>query len=159
MVTKSNQRQPQPDLTIDSIRRRTKELWIFGILLLLVSSAHCNRGPREVRIDVVIASGQLKTREIYVPADTRVAITLRNRDDGPQKQPHGFVLVQPGAVPSPKPTDILAQGPLVDPGQNSTFRFFAPTPGNYEFLCTGPGHKPAQNGQPSTVMRGKFIVQ
>jgi azurin len=77
------------------------------------------------------------------------------------------VVVQPGmvdlvgaaaaSVPAsedhvPKHSAILFASKLSKPGETLTFTFDAPKePGNYEFLCTTPGH--------FALMRGKLIVQ
>lgn len=123
----------------------------------------CNRGPRQFRIDVNVSAAGFDKRELYVPANTEVRLTLRNRDSGPQKAARSFYLVQPGTIPegaeSPKPADILAQGPAIAPGQLATFRFAAPTSGNYEFFCSSVGGSGPQGSSPQTVFRGKFVVQ
>lgn len=123
----------------------------------------CNRAPREFRIDVNIDAAGLDKRELYVPANTRVAITLRNRDTSPAATARTFYLVQPGTIPeglaSPKPADVFAQGPAIAAGKSATFRFAAPTSGNYEFFCTSVGGASPPGGNSPTVLRGKFVVQ
>ena len=48
-------------------------------------------------------------------------------------------------------SDIIAASDLADPGQTVTLEFKAPKKGNYEFMCTYPGH--------SGIMRGYFFVK
>jgi hypothetical protein len=154
MVTPPSWRQH-----LSAAARRCLAILLPLLLSLALPLFGCNRGPREVRIDVSIASGQLDKRELYVPVNTRVAITLRNRDSGPAATARSFVLVEPGAGPTPKPTEILAQSPVIAPGQIATFRFAAPSSGNYEFFCSAVAAKPLPSGGSPTVLRGKFVVQ
>ena len=138
-------------------------------IFLTILFVGCNRGPREVRIDVTIGPAGLDKRELYVPANTQVAITIRNRDVAQRTtatetttsppRSFNFVLVQPGAVEAPRPADILAQGPVIAPGRSVTFRFAAPTSGNYEFFCSAIGGAAPSSGTSPTVLRGKFVVQ
>ena len=48
-------------------------------------------------------------------------------------------------------SDIIAASDLADPGQTVILEFKAPSKGNYEFMCTYPGH--------SGIMRGYFFVK
>ena len=87
--------------------------------------------------------------------------------------PHNVVFVQPGArqevanaaqnmkpgaldkqgrafIPKDR-AKIIAATKVVEPGQKETLKFTAPTEkGDYEYVCTLPGH--------FAVMNGKFIV-
>jgi hypothetical protein len=159
-------------------RRQRLSAWVrscltLGLAIFLTSGlVGCNRGPREVRIDVTIGPSGLDRRELYVPANTQVAITLRNRDTAQAAamttpSPSGvtpprsftFVVVQPGALEAPRPADIVAQGPVIAPGKSVTFRFPAPTSGNYEFFCSAGGAPALPGSNSPTVLRGKFVVQ
>lgn len=133
---------------------------IVLLIGLLTVVAGCNRGPREVRIDLAIIAGQLNKRELYVPVNTQVALTLSNRDTQPSAgRSFVFVLVQPGATFAPQPADILARSPVIAPGRSATFRFAAPSSGNYEFFCSSGAVMPASSDSSQTVLRGKFVVQ
>ncbi|MBI3850480.1 MAG: c-type cytochrome [Verrucomicrobia bacterium] len=94
---------------------------------------------------------------IVVEAGKPVAIVLINDD----AMPHNLVVTMPGAVEeigtaaekmSPEPdtqghlyippsSKILHATKLVDPGQQTKLSFTAPTePGDYQYVCTFPGH-------------------
>lgn len=141
-------------------------LRLGGVIVLgsgLTIGTACNRGPRQFRVDVNVSAAGFDKRELYVPVNTEVTLTFRNRDTGPAATARSFYLVQPGTIPEgaepPKPADILAQGPAIAPGKLATFRFAAPTSGNYEFFCSSVGGTSPQGGSPQTVFRGKFVVQ
>ena len=51
----------------------------------------------------------------------------------------------------PSNENIIAASDLAQPGETITLEFKAPKKGNYEFVCTYPGH--------SESMRGYFIVK
>jgi plastocyanin len=152
-------------------RRRAGLLALAIALGLGLTGLGCNREPREVRLDLTIGSsatgGALRYQPaaLYVPVGTRVAVTLYNRAPAPSEA-HNFVLVQPGSVelvaslaltatalPGHVPSHeaVIASSPLLQPGEHATFRFMAPAPGAYEFLCSEPGLPP--------LLRGRFIVE
>lgn len=99
-------------------------------------------------------------------AGSRVRLVFRNSDD----MLHNFVLCAPGrgeAVGNaalalgldgaaknyvPETADVLFHTALILPGGSDTIFFAAPaTPGDYEFICSFPGH--------ATLMRGIFRVE
>ena len=51
----------------------------------------------------------------------------------------------------PNNTNVIAGSDLANPKETIIFEFNAPKKGNYEFLCTYPGH--------SEMMRGYFFVK
>jgi len=51
----------------------------------------------------------------------------------------------------PNNTNVIAGSDLANPKETIVFEFNAPNKGNYEFLCTYPGH--------SEMMRGYFFVK
>jgi azurin len=92
-----------------------------------------------------------------VQAGKPVQIVLDNTDN----MPHNLVITTPGAVTQvgmqagtmtapddpkakafiPEMPQVLESTPLVQPGESVTLSFTAPAkPGNYNFLCTYPGH-------------------
>jgi azurin len=94
---------------------------------------------------------------IVVEAGKPVAIVLINDD----AMPHNVVVVAPGAVEElgpatekmlpvpdaqgrfyiPDSPKVLHATKLVDPGQQAKLSFMAPeTPGDYQYVCTFPGH-------------------
>ena len=51
----------------------------------------------------------------------------------------------------PNNSNVIAGSDLANPGETIILEFDAPKKGNYEFLCTYPGH--------SEMMRGYFFVK
>jgi len=47
--------------------------------------------------------------------------------------------------------DVIAASDLAMPGETVVLEFKAPSKGNYEYLCTYPGH--------GEIMRGYFFVK
>lgn len=84
---------------------------------------------------------------------TLVLLTFNNVSTVNQ---HNWVLVKNGAKDAvaargtaagaandwlqPGDSDVIANTRLVNPGGEAEFRFSAPPPGNYQFVCTFPGH-------------------
>jgi azurin len=104
--------------------------------------------------------------EIRATAGQKVKITLNNKATD-ETMIHNMVIIQPGTaekvglgsvdaglekefvVDDPA---VIAHSGLVKPGETTTFEFTAPaTPGEYEFICSYPGHY--------MMMKGKFIVE
>lgn len=105
------------------------------------------------------------TELITVKAGTRLRLTFRNSDD----MLHNFVLANPGRATAigqaaldlgldgaarnyvPDSPDVLYHTALLQPGTSESIFFVVPEkPGDYEFLCTFPGH--------FQLMRGIFRV-
>ena len=105
---------------------------------------------------------------IVVEAGKPVELVLINED----AMPHNLVVIQPGALEeignaaeklSPQPDaqgrlyipdspKILHATKLVDPGQQAKLSFTAPeTPGDYQFVCTFPGHWRRMSGTLAVV--------
>ena len=80
---------------------------------------------------------------------------------------HNFVLLKQGVdlaafgiksasakdtdyIPSDEEDNIIAHTRLIGGGETTSIEFDAPEPGEYEFLCSFPGHY--------AIMKGKFIV-
>ncbi len=105
---------------------------------------------------------------IVVEAGKPVELVLINED----AMPHNLVVIQPGALEeignaaeklSPQPDaqgrlyipdspKILHATRLVDPGQQAKLSFTAPTtPGDYQFVCTFPGHWRRMSGTLAVV--------
>ena len=76
---------------------------------------------------------------VFVKYGTRKEVAKQSIEAGPDLQ---FV---------PKSTDVIAYSDLADPGATVVLEFEAPEEGNYEFICTYPGH--------SEIMRGYFFVK
>ena len=76
---------------------------------------------------------------VFVKYGTRKEVAKQSIEAGPDLQ---FV---------PKSSDVIAYSDLADPGETVVLEFEAPEKGNYEFICTYPGH--------SEIMRGYFFVK
>jgi azurin len=76
---------------------------------------------------------------VLVRAGAKDVVSTRGVTAGPDKN-----WLQPGDP------QVIASIPLLDPGQNAEARFTAPAAGNYQFVCTFPGH--------NFTMFGDFVV-
>ena len=100
--------------------------------------------------------------EIVVPSCSTITLTLVNDSN----MEHNFVLISEGkgneiamaAVDAgplnnyvPESEDVLFGGALVKPQITESFTFESPPIGEYEFLCTFPGHY--------VFMKGSFTVE
>jgi azurin len=137
----------------DATRLR-KELRGLGVSVFVIRSVH-----EQMRYD---------TPRLVVEAGKPFEVVFEN----PDTMPHNFVIVKPGSREKvglaastmkpddldkqgrafvPKSSDILAATKLVEPGQKETLKFTAPNEaGDYEYVCTFPGH--------FMVMWGKLAV-
>lgn len=110
------------------------------------------------------------TPRLVVEAGKPIEIIFENLD----AMPHNFVVVEPGTrqavaesvqarrpdqldkegrayVPPTRDRRVLAATKLVEPGQKETLKLTAPAKeGEYEYVCTFPGHWP--------IMWGKLVV-
>ncbi|MCB1234862.1 MAG: cytochrome C precursor, partial [Verrucomicrobiae bacterium] len=120
----------------------------------------------EVRIGTIVERLQFDLKEFTVKAGKKIVVTFAN----PDFMPHNLVFVQPGAADEvgnaamllgakgfetgfvPPSDKIIASTKLLDHGGEVTFEFTAPEkPGDYQFVCTFPGHH--------LVMRGVMKVE
>jgi azurin len=94
--------------------------------------------------------------EIVLPARTSVIIRFKN----PDEMPHNFVIIKKGSLVKvgkaadamaatkdgfaksfiPNLPEVLFATPLVDPGKSFDLEFYTPVAGEYEFVCSFPGH-------------------
>jgi azurin/glucose/arabinose dehydrogenase len=105
---------------------------------------------------------------IEVPAGARVALTFSNDDD----MVHNLVVVAPETATSvgeqamemglegpekeyiPATDDVLYYTTLLQPGASETIYFTAPSePGEYQYVCTFPGHYMSMRGTMNVVPR------
>ncbi len=120
----------------------------------------------------IVASGntmdviKYNITEIRAAAGQTLKITLKNESTD-EAMHHNIVFIKEGtnetvgiaglqAGPDndyiPSSDDVIAGSKMLAPGESTVFEFTAPsTPGNYEYVCTYPGH--------FTLMRGVFIVE
>ena len=121
--------------------------------------------------DIVITSNdamQFNKKEIKVMAGKKVKLTLKHIGKLDKKiMGHNFVLLKQGVnlvsfankaasssdteyIPT-NSQDIIAHTKLIGAGETVSIEFNAPETGEYDFLCTFPGHY--------SMMRGVFIVE
>ncbi len=102
---------------------------------------------------------------LTVPAGATVKLTFISEATDPS-MPHNWVLIRKGSLDRiaqkgleagadknyiPNDDDILVYGNLLKPGEKEEIVFPAPPAGEYQFVCTYPGH--------SQKMQGVFIVK
>lgn len=104
-----------------------------------------------------------------VKAGQEVQITLKNVGELPKESMgHNFVVLAPGTdvaafggeafkakdndyIPATFASSIIAHTKLLGPGESDTITFTIDEPGEYEFVCSFPGHW--------GTMRGKIVVE
>jgi azurin len=112
------------------------------------------------------------TTAFEVKAGTKVKVILKNIGMIPKiAMGHNFVLLKKGEtafgfgpqvvanggthengfIPSKGKEKIIVSSKMLGPGEEDTVVFTAPEPGEYEYLCTFPGH--------FALMRGKMTVK
>jgi len=102
--------------------------------------------------------------ELHVKAGSTVKLKLENSAKDAAMQ-HNFALIEKGSAPKvgpealkagpsanyiPKMREVLVSTSIVGPGQSTEITFPAPEKGEYDFICTYPGHY--------TMMKGKLFV-
>jgi len=102
---------------------------------------------------------------IRVPADKYITVALTNESND-ATMPHNIVIIKKGFANDVgqaglnhkengyvKPNDqhVIAHSPLAQIGETVYFSFKTPKIGNYEFICSYPGHW--------GLMKGEFITQ
>ncbi len=103
--------------------------------------------------------------ELHVKEGSTVKLRLMNTGKDASMQ-HDFVLIEKGSAGKvgpealkagpnnnyiPKMKEVLVGTKLIGPGQSTEITFPAPTKGEYDFICTYPGHY--------TIMKGKLFVE
>lgn len=122
------------------------------------------------KVEVVIESNdQMKFNlsEIKVKAGDTVVLTLKHVGKLPKAaMGHNWVLLSQGtdiaafsqkAVRArdteyiPEGDEVIINTSLIGGGEETTIEFVAPAAGEYDFICSFPGH--------FALMKGKFIVE
>ncbi|MDD7885563.1 azurin [Flavivirga sp. 57AJ16] len=111
---------------------------------------------------------QFDKTEIRVKAGQKVKVTLRHKGKlDVNVMGHNFVLLKQGVdlagfaaeaavakdneyIPE-KTKDVIAHTSLIGAGQTTSVEFVAPAAGEYDYLCSFPGHY--------AMMKGKLIVE
>ena len=115
---------------------------------------------------------QFDLKAFEVKAGEKVSLTLKNTGKLPKiAMGHNLVLLKKGVsaiafgqkamgaganatnpLPDSVKEDVIASTKLLGPGESDTVSFTAPAdPGNYEYVCTFPGH--------FAMMRGTMTVK
>ena len=145
----------------------------LAALLPPADAVTARKALKELRVNVFVIKTLLEqmrydTPRLVVEAGKPFEIILENAD----AMGHNFVIVKPGtrekvgtasATMTPDKLDgqgrafipnlpeILAATKLIEPGQKETLKFTAPSDeGEYEYVCTVPGH--------FAIMWGKLVV-
>lgn len=143
-----------------------------GALLLSVTS--CSRAPEAPPKTVEITADdkmKFSISEFEVDHGQKVSVTLKNVGTSPKaSMGHNFIALNKGVkwekfvedasmdaahdyVPPASAKDVIGHTKLLGPGESDTATFTAPyVPGNYDFVCSFPGH--ATQG-----MKGTMIVK
>ncbi|MDG1756262.1 MAG: plastocyanin/azurin family copper-binding protein [Bacteroidia bacterium] len=102
---------------------------------------------------------------IRVPANKNITIALTN-ESSDATMPHNIVIIKKGfandvgqaglrhkvnAYVKPNDQNVIANSPLAQIGETVYFSFKTPEIGNYEFICSYPGHW--------GLMKGEFITK
>ena len=114
---------------------------------------------------------QFDKREFTVKSGEKVELEFKNIGKLPKiAMGHNLVILKKGisslkfgqkvmslgasatnALPEGSMEDVIAATKLLGPGENETLTFTAPEPGDYQFVCSFPGH--------FAMMRGIMVVK
>lgn len=122
---------------------------------------------------IVVLNGddnmKFNLKEIKVKEGQTVKLTLNHTGKAPlMAMGHNFVLLAQGTsfsdfsmaamnakendyIPKDMESAVIAHTKTIGGGESDTIEFTAPAKGEYDFLCSFPGH--------SGMMKGKFIVE
>jgi uncharacterized cupredoxin-like copper-binding protein/glucose/arabinose dehydrogenase len=133
---------------------------------LTTQPASWTKGPDRTFVIATRPGLKFDMDNIVVKAGSKIKLTFNNNDD----MLHNFVITEPAQGNNvgqlaiglgirgerqsfiPSTSKVLYYTLLLQPGKSETIYFYAPEkPGNYEFLCTYPGHY--------MIMRGIFKVE
>ncbi|MEO6915683.1 MAG: plastocyanin/azurin family copper-binding protein [Chitinophagaceae bacterium] len=123
--------------------------------------ASWTKGPDRTIVVGTRPGLKFDVESITLKAGTRIKVTFNNNDD----MLHNFVITTPGAATEvglaaiklgisgerlsyiPATSKVLFNTLLLQPGKSESIYFTAPEkPGNYEFLCSYPGHYMVMRG-------------
>ncbi len=116
-------------------------------------------------------SDQMKfnKKELKAKAGSEIELTLKHVGEmSKQAMGHNFVLLSQGIdimafgeraagaadndyIPEDAGDDVIAHTEMIGGGETTTVTFTAPEKGEYDFICSFPGHV--------ALMKGKFIVE
>ncbi len=142
-----------------------RPLLMFPLLTGMFGSRALAAAMRREHVELRIASdGDLlafKPDRLICPAGVQVHLTFSHTGKY-VTQDHNWVLIVPGAAASiekaalaagekngwiaPGDKRVLAATPLCGKGHEVTVDFVAPSPGDYPFICSNPGHGAVMHG-------------
>jgi len=116
-------------------------------------------------------SDQMKfnKKTLKAKAGSEIELTLKHVGEmSKQAMGHNFVLLNKGVdmmefgeraagasdngyIPTDAGDDVIAHTEMIGGGESATVTFIAPEKGEYDFICSFPGHV--------ALMKGKFIVE
>lgn len=152
--TNSNQKTVETGATVDHMENTTPVTDAEAVATVTVNAGD------EMKFDL---------SEFKVKAGQTVKLTLHHTGKmSKNAMGHNFVILNHGVsltdfatkaigasttdyVPASSASDIIAHTKLLGGGESDTIEFTAPAKGNYEFLCSFPGH--------SALMKGVMIVE
>jgi azurin len=160
--TKSSTTEPVRTAAFESSRRRLLQLALTTAIG--AAGRRLAAAPQQHVMLSVASDGDLlafKPDQLYCPAGAAVHLTFIHTGKY-ISQDHNWVLTVPGAADAVAEAAlkageesgwlprnerrILAATPLCAKGQQVTVDFTAPSPGDYPFLCTNPGHGAVMHG-------------
>lgn len=112
-----------------------------------------------------MAEMKYDTKSIRVPANKKITIALVNESTD-ATMPHNIVFIQKGTANdvgqagiqhkdngyvNPNEKNVIAHSAVAPVGETVYLTFTTPTPGDYEFICSYPGHW--------GLMKGKFLTR
>ena len=154
---------PTPDLRVTKVTVEVPNERTCPTGPAAVSTTTVTTVPTELEISVKGNNLQFEKDKLEVAAGSEVAVAFNNASTAFQ---HNWVLVKSGTKNDvvkrgskcsengwvqPGDPDVIAHTRLLNPGQSGQVGFVAPPPGNYEFVCTFPGHN-------TGGMSGEFVV-
>jgi azurin len=120
---------------------------------------------RIVALGANMTEMKFDTKSIKVPAGKEITILLVNESTD-ATMPHNIVFIEEGTANevgqggvtfkdngyiNPEDENVIAHSPLVQIGETAYFTFTTPAAGDYEFICSYPGHW--------GMMKGKFVTE
>ncbi|MCX7753694.1 MAG: cupredoxin domain-containing protein [Anaerolineales bacterium] len=124
---------------------------LFLLLILLLSA--CGGGETTTTLQVDMVEFMFEPKTFTVPAGQEITLELVNKG----AIEHDFVILKQGVVAegnfdrTAHQADILFEARLA-PGKSDTFTFTIDAPGEYQVICSIPGHLAAG-------MAGKLIAR
>lgn len=130
-----------------------KHTYPVVLLLLAVLLVACNSGQTSTNLKVDMVEFMFEPSDLSIPAGQEITLELVNKG----AIEHDFVILKKGSSAqdsfdhATQQADILFEARLA-PGQSGSFKFTIAEAGEYQVICSIPGHLAAG-------MKGKLIVK